>query len=187
MNKNAIWKTIKEKIIYSTPWLTVKEETVQLPNGEVVDDYSVVEFRSVAIVFPLTQDSQVIMVRQYRHGVKKILLELPAGTYDKDSEEPAIAAKRELHEETGYKTDNLVLLGTAYDFPTKDRHSISIYFTDDIAFEPITHKEATEDVEVVKIPLDELEKYIERGEIAVSGTIAAIHLAKEYLQNKKNN
>lgn len=182
MNKNAFWKTLKEKIVYSTPWLTVKEETVQLPNGEIVDDYSIVEFNNVAMVFPLTKDNHVIMVKQYRHGVKKILIELPAGTYDKDKEKPETAAKRELWEETGYKTDNLVLLGTAYDYPTKDRHSISMYFTDDIAFEPTTHKEATEDVEVVKIPLDELEAYIQRGEIAVSGTITAIHLAKEYLQ-----
>lgn len=185
MSKQTFWKTLKESTVYSTPWLTVKEETVQLPHGEIVDNYSVVEFRNVAMVFPLFKGNEVIMVRQYRHGVRKILLELPAGTYDSEREDPETAAKRELWEETGYRTKNLSLLGTVYDYPTKDRHSVSIYFTDDLTFEPTTHKEATEDIEVVKVPLSELEEYIEKGEIAVSGTITAIHLAKEYLQKNE--
>lgn len=183
MQKNLIWKTITEKIIYSTPWLTVKEEVVQLPNSSFINDYSVVELPNVAMVFPLTHDNKVIMVKQYRHGVKKILLELPAGTYNSEREKPEEAAKRELWEETGFKADMLVYLGTIYDYPTKDRHSISIYFTDSITFEATNFKEDTENVEIVTIPFDELDTLIQRGEIAVGGTISAIYLAKVYLKS----
>ena len=183
MKNLSVWKTLKEKIIYATPWCTVKEETVQLPNGEIISDYSIVEFRNVAMVFPLTKEKEVVMVRQYRHGVKKILLELPAGTYDKEKESPEKAASRELLEETGYKAATTVLLGEAYDYPTKDRHSIHIYFADDISYEPIEFHEATEEVEVVKVPFEKLDYYIENGEIAVTGTITAIHLAKNYMKN----
>jgi ADP-ribose pyrophosphatase len=184
MKKLSAWQTLQEKIIYNTPWCTVKEETVKLPNGEIVSDYSIVEFRDVAMVFPLTKDNEVIMVRQYRHGIRKILLELPAGTYNKDKESPEDAVKRELQEETGYRVEKVVLLGTAYEYPTKDRHSIHMYFADDLTYEPINFKEATEEVELVKIPLSKLDMYIQTGAIAVTGTITAIHLAKEYLKNK---
>lgn len=184
MNELLPWKIISEKTVYSTPWCTVKEETVELPNGDIIDEYSIIELPDVVMIFPLTKDNRVIMVRQYRHGAKKVLMELPAGTYDKNEEAPKIAAQRELQEETGYKTDELVFLGTVYEYPTKDRHSISIYFADDITPETTTFKEATKEIEVVEIPLDELESYIQRREIAVSGTIAAIHLAKEYLEKR---
>lgn len=180
MKRTTFWKTLKKKIVYSTPWLTVKEETVKLPNGEIVDDYSTVELRDVAMIFPLTEDNHVIMVKQYRHGVKQVLLELPAGTYKKGEEDAEEAAKRELQEETGYLADELNSLGELYDYPTKDTHSIKVFIATNIIYNPIAHREKTELVDCIKIPFEDLNQYIFDGKIKVAGTIASIHLAQLY-------
>lgn len=181
MNINKSWKTIETKTIYSTPWCSVFEEIVELPNGVIINDYSVVELRDVAMIFPITKNNEVIFAKQYRHGVKKILIELPAGTYDKNKEQSEDAAVRELREETGYRAKEIISIGTVYDYPTKDRHSIDIYLSKDVVYDPLEYKDNTEDVDVLKIPLSEIDDYISRGEIAVGSTISAIYLAKNWL------
>lgn len=132
------------------------------------------------MIFPLTSDNQVVMVKQYRHGVRQILLELPAGTYSKDKGNPEEAARRELQEETGYRAGNLIQLGKLYDYPTKDTHNITVFLATNITYNPIQHNENTESIERLKIPLQEIDKYIREGKITVAGTIAAIRLAQLY-------
>jgi 8-oxo-dGTP pyrophosphatase MutT (NUDIX family) len=162
------WKTLSSKITYKTPWCSVKEDTVQLPNGTIINDYNVVQLRDVAMVFALTKDKKVPFVRQYRYGVNKVLLELPAGTYIKDKEGPEEAAKRELWEETGYKAENFIKLGEVYDYPTKDSHSITIYFAENLSYVTPDYKEVSEDIEIVTLPLEEIDDYIKNGEISVA-------------------
>jgi len=182
VSQNNAWKTLKEKVIYTTPWCRLTEETVQLPDGVVIDNYSLVELNDVVMILPVTDKKEVIMERQYRHGVRKTLLELPAGTYDAKKEKPEDAIRRELLEETGYKIKNLRYLGKIYEYPTKEKHSINIYLGTSLIYEPINFKEATENIEIVKVPWEKIESMIENGEIQVSGTIAAIHLAEKYLK-----
>jgi ADP-ribose pyrophosphatase len=175
------WKTLSSRMSYSTRWCSVKEDTVQLPNGAVIDDYTVVTLRDVAMVFALTEENAVPFVRQYRYGVKEVTMELPAGTYEKGKEDPEDAARRELEEETGYRADRLELLGVLRDYPTKDTHSITVYFTDSVRREGQGHQEETEDIENIDVPLEKIDDYIKNGEIAVAGSIAAIYLAKQRL------
>lgn len=182
MSQNNAWKVLKEKRIYTTPWCRVTEETVKLPDGSVIDDYSLVELNDVVLILPVTDSKEIIMERQYRHGVRKTLLELPAGTYDAIKEKPEDAVRRELLEETGYKTNDLKYLGKIYEYPTKEKHTISIYLGTSLVYEPIDFKEATENIEIVKVPWNKIESLIKNGEIQVSGTIAAIHMAVKYFK-----
>jgi ADP-ribose pyrophosphatase len=184
---DKIWKTLKEKVVYDTPWMSVIEETLKLPDGTIVENYSTVKLRDVVAVFPMTPENEVIMVRQYRHAVRKMMLELPAGTYDKEKEKPADAMRRELQEETGYVATDLHYLGKLYEYPTKASHKISIYFTDKLKYNPIAHNDPMENVEVVKIPLDKIDQYILDGTIESSGTIAAISMVKTHLKKSFKN
>jgi 8-oxo-dGTP pyrophosphatase MutT (NUDIX family) len=81
----------------------------------------------VALILPITSNDEIVFVRQYRHGAGEILLELPAGTFNPKEESPQAAAIRELKEETGYITDNVIQLATLYDNPVKDTNKITLF------------------------------------------------------------
>lgn len=107
------WTLLGRKKIVDSPWLTVYEDRVRTGNGVVLDGYYTVEQFSVAMVLPITEDGNVVLVREYRHGCRDYVWQLPAGKIN-DGETAMEAAKRELLEETGYEVDSIELLGSWY-------------------------------------------------------------------------
>lgn len=98
------WKVLKSETLLEHPWLTIREQAVALGNGNVIEAFHLVESPDWTGVVALTEDQEVILVEQYRHGYGRVSVELPAGVVDR-GEEPLAAAKRELLEETGYVAD----------------------------------------------------------------------------------
>lgn len=104
--KNAIteegkWKILKTEYLFERPWLTVRRDCVQIPNGQINDEFYVQEYPDWVNVIAITEDGHFVMEKQYRHGLGKTCYEIPAGVME--AEETALeAAKRELLEETGY-------------------------------------------------------------------------------------
>lgn len=96
------WKVIESAYIFKAPWLTVREESVKLPNGSLIPSYYVLEYPNWVNVIAITKDGSFILVKQYRHGSKSVNYELCAGVCDESDESPLFSAQRELLEETGY-------------------------------------------------------------------------------------
>ena len=93
------WQTHETRTAYENPWIRVREDTVTRPDG-LPGVYGVVELRHPAVfVVPLTDDDEVVLVELFRYTVDAWSLEVPAG--GSDGEEPLVAARRELLEETG--------------------------------------------------------------------------------------
>jgi ADP-ribose pyrophosphatase len=92
------------------PWLRVSAEHVRLPNGVEIPDFYRIEMPDWAQVFAVTEDGHVAMIEHYKHGPRAASLELPAG-YLEPGEDPEVAARRELHEETGLIADDWRSLG----------------------------------------------------------------------------
>ncbi len=90
------WKTIKSRLVFDNPWCQVRQDEVELPNGIVLDDYFVNIRPDIALVLAVTSQREIVFVRQYRHGVSEILLELPGGSFNPQIEEGLTAARREL-------------------------------------------------------------------------------------------
>jgi ADP-ribose pyrophosphatase len=107
------WQVLRSKVVYDrAPWLRLIEQDVCLPNGQRISNYILAHTREYAMTFALTQDNQVPLVQQYKHGIGQLACDLPAGYLD-DGETPRCCAERELLEETGYRANDWQLLSAA--------------------------------------------------------------------------
>jgi ADP-ribose pyrophosphatase len=181
------WLKISSELIFSHKWYRLRKDTVQLPGGKIMDDYFVSERPDVIAVFALTENQEVVCVRQYKHASASIVLELPAGVIEKD-EDPQVAAARELLEETGYMSESLTPTGKLWENPTKDTNRCYHFYAYNAKKVAEQNLDVSENIEVVLIPLSELPGYIHRGEIEVSNTIAGIFLGIQHINEplKKN-
>jgi 8-oxo-dGTP pyrophosphatase MutT (NUDIX family) len=176
------WQTRRSQFVINNQWCKVRQDKIELPTGEIIDDFFVNVRDDIALVFPLTPQQEIVFVRQYRHAVGEILLELPAGAFNAEKEDSAIAAARELAEETGYVAEQLIKLATLYDNPVKDTNKIHLFLAEGVRRSGQQMLDLTEDIEVVLIPIAEVTSRIISGEIAVSGTVAAIFLGLKFLR-----
>lgn len=173
-------KTMKCERIYEGKILNLKIETVELPNKKY-SKREIVEHPNGVAIIPIVDDS-MIMVKQYRKAVDKVMLEIPAGTLEVN-EEPKEAALRELKEETGYETEKLKYLMEFYTSPGYCDEKIYLFLASDLK-EGVATPELGESVIHEKYPIEELIKMVSRGEIVDSKTIIAINIAQNYLTSK---
>ena len=110
----APWKVLGSKYAYRDRWLALRSDTVELPNGHVLDPYHVIEQPDWVAALALTHDGKIVLVEEYRHGCGQIVIELPGGTADKPGEPTLETVKRELLEETGFAADEWHALGSFF-------------------------------------------------------------------------
>lgn len=110
------WQKLSSRYLVKEQWATLRVDTCDLQNGVVKDDYFVLEYPNWVNAVALTEDNEIIMVRQYRHAGDIISLEIPGGVIDGD-EKPEDAVRRELLEETGYSFQTIALIATLYPNP----------------------------------------------------------------------
>ena len=164
------WQVLSSKPAFDSSWIRVRQDRVRLPNGLELDDYYVVEQFDFVTVFPVTDDGQVIFVREYKHGIGRVLLQLPAGFVD-PGEDSAQAAIRELREETGYAGELRKVAQWVVD-PTRTPTIEHIYFGR-VAPAGEQRLEATEEIELVLVPAGEIPALIQSGELMALSSVAA--------------
>jgi ADP-ribose pyrophosphatase len=106
------WRTVARRDLLAAPphRVAVWVETVELPDGRVIDDYYQAALADHVVIHASTADDRLVCLRQYRHGARRVGLTLPAGQIEA-GEEPLAAAQRELLEETGYRSGAWTALG----------------------------------------------------------------------------
>jgi ADP-ribose pyrophosphatase len=176
------WKILQSDFIINNQWCRVRQDKVELSNGTIIDDYFVNIRPEIALILPITPNQEIVFVRQYRHGIQDILLELPAGTFDSKKEDSLTAAKRELEEETGYIAQELIFMKTIYDNPVKDENKIHIFLGLDAEKIGKINLDITEEIEVVLVPIEDVIQKIMSGEICVAGTISTLFMGLEFLK-----
>lgn len=149
---------------------------VRLPNGQFSRREMVHHTGAVAVV-ALDTDQSVLLVRQFRLGANKIMLEIPAGILE-PGEDPAACAARELQEEVGYKPAQLESLGGFFVAPGYSTEYIHLFLATGLT-EARLPGDADEFIELHRLPLTEALALVERGEIDDSKTIIGLlRLAK---------
>ncbi len=104
------WKIISSEYISKHPYFTARKDKCETTDGKIIDEYYVVELPITACAVAVTEEAEVLMVRQYRHPIEETLIEIPGGFIDKN-ETPEQAMKRELKEETGYEFSSIIKVG----------------------------------------------------------------------------
>ncbi|WP_417524120.1 NUDIX hydrolase [Marinovum sp.] len=109
------WKTLQKDIVYAAePYLQVARESVELPDGRVIDDFYQVHLRPFVSVVPVTPEGRILILEQYKHGPRCVSITFPGGFVD-EGEAPEEAGRRELMEETGYRAGAFVPMGSYVD------------------------------------------------------------------------
>lgn len=153
------WKTIDSKYIIQRPWATLRVDKLEMPNGNIKEEYYVLEYPTWVNMVALTEDNQVIFVKQYRHGAGKIMLELPAGVVE-DNEDPEIAARRELLEETGYAFDDISYVCELFANPATSGNITYTYLLTGGRKVQEQDLDPSEDIEVVLMDLEEAKQFL---------------------------
>ncbi|MCW3072667.1 MAG: hydrolase [Bacteroidetes bacterium] len=171
------WELLSEEEISPSKWFPLFRHTVKLPGGHIMDDYFISKLGDVSMVVPVTENDEFIFVRQYKHGIREITLEFPAGIVE-EGQTPLCAAYAELEQETGAAADNIVLLGELKTLPSKNFSTLYGYVAKRAKIIKPQKPDVSEEIEVVMLTAKEVEEKIISGEINCSDTIALYTLYK---------
>lgn len=157
------WKVRESRRILAKPWLTVRQDAVELPNGNVIPEYFVFEYPDWVNVIPVTEDGRIVLVRQYRHGIGRVCWEIPAGVVEKTDPTPLAGAQRELLEETGFSGGVWEELMQTSGNPAAFNNITYCYVARGVRATDVPHLDAGEDLSWSLHTPDEVRALLERG------------------------
>ena len=179
MNEKRFFEeTVSSTMVYKGRIVNVHKDRVKSAKGSFSRE--IVEHPGAVVIVPVIGKS-IVMVRQFRYAAKKTMLELPAGTLEKD-EDPEDCARRELIEETGYKAGSLRKMLKFYVAPGYDTENIHAYLATNLV-KTEQRLEKDEDIEVLEINIDDLTHMIEENKIDDAKTIIGI-MFYQHLMNR---
>jgi len=172
----APWRTLTTRDVYTNPWIRVREDTAELPDGRTTL-YGVVECKPAVGVLPFLDPRTVVLVGQYRYVARAFCWEMPTGGVRPDESEEA-AVQRELAEEAGYEAARLVKLCTFHSSKSVMDETAHIYLAEGLR--PVARDgDDTEFIEVRPFGFDEVLRMVERSEIRDAMTVVAVlHAAR---------
>ncbi|MGC8971114.1 MAG: NUDIX hydrolase [bacterium] len=163
---------INSSLKFSGNLIKVTVDEVKTPEGNTATR-EVVIHRGAVAVLPIV-DNKILLVKQYRHPVKEILWEIPAGVF-REGETPEECAIRELREETGLSPLSLVKLGEIFVAPGYSTEKIYLFYADKFVPSPLP-KDKDEFIELGEFAIDTFKEMIEEDKIKDSKTLAAFCL-----------
>ena len=170
------WRTLTSREVYTNPWLRLREDIAELPDGRTTL-YGVVECKPAIGVLPFVDNGTVVLVGQYRYVARRFFWEIPTGGMHAGETEEA-AAQRELAEEAGYEATRLAKLCTFHSSKSILDETAHLYRADGLR-PAARHGDETEFIEVKAFPFDEVVRMVETSEIRDSMTvIAVLHVAR---------
>lgn len=179
MQHDGGWKTRASRYLFQSHWYSLRQDEVNLPNGDPAT-YTLVEHPGYTMVVPVLDDGRVILERVYRYPLQQTVLECPSGGLDRQSAEQAAA--RELEEETGWVPGTLTSLGTFFGSPGMSDERFHVFLAQQLRHTGRIAHEATEQIELELLPLEHAFELATRGAILSGPSALAIILAHFHLR-----
>ena len=176
------FRKLGEKVLHEGVLITTVEATFADPSGDTFERDLVHHPGAVSVVPVVEGGEKVLLVRQYRAAVDRMLLEIPAGKRDVDGEDPEVTAARELEEEVGMRAGNLRKLAEFFNSPGFcDEHS-QVYLATDLERTEVTaHGVEEEHMSIETVALVDVPGLIASGELVDAKSIIGLTLAREAL------
>ena len=176
------WKILSSEYLFNDLWFKVRKDICETQQGKIINPYYVYEFPEWATAFALTEDNKVIMVRQYRHPVGEVIIELPGGCVDDTDKDYQTAIARELLEETGYSFSSYESLGKISANPSTNTNWMHMFLAKGgkkVSGQKLDHNE---EIIVELYSIDELKKMIRENKIIQAMHVTCILYALEKLE-----
>jgi 8-oxo-dGTP pyrophosphatase MutT (NUDIX family) len=174
------WRRHSSRYLFESKWFRLRQDGVALPNGDRIT-YTMIEHPGFALVVPMIDERHVLLERLYRYTLQAYSLECPAGGLDGDA--PAAAAIRELREETGYVAGSVTPLATFNGSTGISDEVFHIFLATELQPTGEVQREATEQMELVQMPLGDAVRLAESGGIRDSSSALALILAERHLRS----
>ena len=178
------WKLLNSQNKFSDRLFNIRHDRYHFSKSGQEKDYTVIETNNWVNIVPITSKGDVILIKQYRHGTGEIVIEVPGGVVEKNDPSPEFAGERELLEETGYKGDKLINLGTVIPNPAIQNNRCHIFLAENVRKISEQNLDPQESIEIFSLPKDEVYKMIYEGKINHSLVIDAFCLLMLYEKYK---
>lgn len=169
--ENQRWSIIDSTYILKDKWLSLRADKCRTPEGSIIEPYYILEYPTWVNVVAMTRENEIVLVRQYRHGLGKTLLGLPSGTVDPGDASPARAIERELSEETGYTSNNFKETGRLSVNPANHTNVTHCFLATDVYKIGNPHVTESEYTETVLMSVEDLLEYVRKCDV-----FQALHL-----------
>lgn len=175
------WKTLEQTYLYRENWLTVRKDKCQRADGKIIDPYYVFEFPEWVTALAVTEEGKVLMVRQYRHALGEVGIELPGGCVDDSDENFEDAIRRELLEETGYAFESTHYLGQISANPSTNSNLMHMFVATGGRKIDEQSLDENEEIEVVEVSFEQLITLVEEKRINQAMHLSTILYGLRYL------
>jgi len=171
------WNLLSSEYLFQDTWLRARRDRCVRPDGKEVYPYYVMEYPTWVTGVAITDDNQVVLVKQYRQALGEVCIETPGGCVDNTDADFETAIKRELLEETGYAFDEAHYLGRTSPNPSTNNNLMHMFLLRGGRKVQEQELDHNEDIEVVKVSIDELKQMVSRNEIVQAMHVTCIFYA----------
>ena len=169
------WQRLGSETIYTCRIFSLRKDRNRSPRDGQEHDFFVLDSPDWVNIVPVTSDDQVVLIQQYRHGIDAITLEIPGGMVDPHDPSPLHAARREMQEETGYDSEDVIPLGSIHPNPAIQGNRCYTFLARNVEkrFEP--QFDTTEEIEVTLVPVAHLPDLVRQGKISHALVVTAFY------------
>jgi 8-oxo-dGTP pyrophosphatase MutT (NUDIX family) len=171
------WKILRSDYLVQDRWITLRADRCETSEGAIIDPFYIFEKVDWAHVVAFDNDQRILIVRQYRHGVREVCAEIPCGAIDESDPSPQEAIKRELLEETGCVAERFENLGSAYANPARQTNKVHSFVAFGVQQVSEQQLDETEDIEFEFVDIATVMRLIDNGEFSQSLHISSIFMA----------
>jgi ADP-ribose pyrophosphatase len=175
------WTQLDSQHVIRDPWFTLRADSYRLPDARVIGPVYILEYGPWVNIIAVTPSQEAVLVRQYRPGLGRVILEPPGGAADPHDASMLEAARRELLEETGYTSDDIIETGVIAPNPASHNNLMHCFLARNVVRVREPHLDETEHLDVVLLPFDELIALAKRGELLQALHVSSLFFALAHL------